>query len=123
MKFSLFAAAALPALALSQSTTTQTSTTVLTKTVTLARLHTVTAVASSHNATTTAASATSAPYQSIGTAVSTGVGSTAFKPTVVPSTGAPIASATKGPHSAGVALEASKVALVGVAGMMLFAMM
>lgn len=119
MKFSLFAAAALPALALSQSTTTQTSTTVLTKTVTLARLHTVT-VASSHNATTTAASST---YQPVGTAVSTGVGSTAFKPTVVPSTGAPVASTTSGPHSAGVALEASKIALVGVAGMMLFAMM
>ncbi|GFP57368.1 hypothetical protein ACSS6W_010352 [Trichoderma asperelloides] len=117
MKFSLFAVAALPALAFAQSTTTETSTTVLTKTVTLARLHTVTAVAS-HNATTTSAS-----YQSIGTAVSTGVGSTAFKPTSVPSTGAPIASATKGPHSAGVALEASKVALVGVAGMMIFAMM
>ncbi|KAM0521739.1 hypothetical protein ACHAPE_002299 [Trichoderma viride] len=120
MKFSLFSAAALPALALSQSTTTQTSTTVLTKTVTLARLHTVTAIASSHNATTTAASAT---YQSTGTAVSTSVGSTAFKPTVVPSTGAPVASTTSGPHSAGVALEASKIALVGVAGMMLFAMM
>ncbi|KAL6901624.1 hypothetical protein GGI43DRAFT_362676 [Trichoderma evansii] len=122
MKFSLFAVAALPALAFAQSTTTETSTTILTKTVTLARLHTVTAVAS-HNATTTAASSTAASYQSIGTAVSTAVGSTAFKPSTVPSTGAPIASATKGPHSAGVALEASKVALVGVAGMMIFAMM
>ncbi|KAM0264126.1 hypothetical protein ACHAQJ_000871 [Trichoderma viride] len=123
MKFSLFAVAALPALALTQSTTTETSTTVLTKTVTLAKLHTVTSVVSSHNATTTAATTTSSSYHSVGTAVSAGVSSTAFKPTVVPSSGAPIASATKGPHSAGVALEASKIALAGVAGMIIFTLM
>jgi hypothetical protein len=121
MKFSLFAVAALPALALAQSTTTETSTTVLTKTVTLAKLHTVTSVVSSHNATTTAAATTTpSSHHLVGTAVS----STAFKPTGgVSSTGAPIPSATKGPQNAGVALEASKVALAGVAGMIMVALM
>ncbi|KAL7800049.1 hypothetical protein V8C37DRAFT_398291 [Trichoderma ceciliae] len=118
MKFSMFAVAALPALAFSQSTTTETSTTVLTKTVTLAKVHTVTSVTSTHNATTAAATTWSS-YQSVGTAVS----STAFKPTVVPTTGAPITSATSGPHNAGVALEAGRVALAGVAGMIIVALM
>ncbi|RFU72908.1 hypothetical protein TARUN_9352 [Trichoderma arundinaceum] len=121
MKFSMFAVAALPALAFAQSTTTETSTTILTKTVTLAKLHTVTSVTSSaHNATTTAAATTiSSSHHVVGTAAS----STGFKPTVVPTTGAPIPSATKGPQNAGVALEASKVALAGVVGMIVVAFM
>ncbi|PTB64771.1 hypothetical protein BBK36DRAFT_1160937 [Trichoderma citrinoviride] len=124
MKFSLFAIAALPALALAQSTTTETSTTVLTKTVTLKKVHTVTSISSSHNATTThAAATTSSHHHLVGTAVSS---ATYFQPTgVVSSTGAPVASATatKGPQNAGVALEASKVALAGVAGMIMVALM
>ncbi|KAH6605212.1 hypothetical protein Trco_006919 [Trichoderma cornu-damae] len=120
MKFSLFAVAALPALAFAQSTITETSTTVLTKTVTLANIHTVTSTITSNNATTAAATAAaSSDYYSVGTAVS----STGFKPTVVHTTGAPITSATKGPQNAGVALEASKVALAGVAGMIIVALM
>ncbi|KAL6866850.1 hypothetical protein J3F83DRAFT_715661 [Trichoderma novae-zelandiae] len=116
MKFSLFAIAALPALALAQSTTTETSTTVLTKTVTLKKVHVVTSISSPHNATTT-----SSHHYSVGTAVST----TSLQPTAAFSTGAPVASATatKGPQNAGVALEASKVALAGVAGMIIVALM
>ncbi|KAK1244472.1 hypothetical protein MKX07_003271 [Trichoderma sp. CBMAI-0711] len=120
MKFSLFAVAALPALALAQSTTTETSTTVLTKTVTLKKVHTVTSVSSSLNATTTHA-ATISSHSLVGTGVTT----TYYQPTAPPSTGAPVASATttKGPQNAGVALEASKVALAGVAGMIVVALM
>ncbi|KAL6882996.1 hypothetical protein HDV57DRAFT_517016 [Trichoderma longibrachiatum] len=121
MKFSLFAIAALPALAFAQSTTTETATTVLTKTVTLKKLHTVTSVASSSlNATTTHAATISSHHL-----VGTGVTTTYYQPTAPPSTGAPVASATatKGPQNAGVALEASKVALAGVAGMIVVALM
>ncbi|KAH0491805.1 hypothetical protein TgHK011_003213 [Trichoderma gracile] len=119
MKFSLFAVAALPALALAQSTTTETSTTVLTKTVTLQKVHTVTSVSSSVNATATHVASIS--HHLVGTGVTT----TYYQPTAPPSTGAPVASATatKGPQNAGVALEASKVALAGVAGMIVVALM
>ncbi|TFB01257.1 hypothetical protein CCMA1212_006849 [Trichoderma ghanense] len=122
MKFSLFAIAALPALALAQSTTTETSTTVLTKTVTLKKLHTVTSISSSLNATTTHAAATASSNHHL---IGTGVTTTYYQPTAPPSTGAPVASATatKGPQNAGVALEASKVALAGVAGMIVVALM
>ncbi|OAQ67265.1 hypothetical protein VFPPC_14459 [Pochonia chlamydosporia 170] len=105
--------AVLPALALADtsavtsaaptSTTTCTSTTTLVKTITLSRAHTVTSTWG-HNSTT---------YMPTG-------GMTSFTPP--PATTAP-APTTKGPQNAAGALDATKIAFAGVAGMLVVALM
>ncbi|KAJ6446851.1 DHHC zinc finger membrane protein [Purpureocillium lavendulum] len=111
MQLSGLVLAALPAVVLAQSattsagasTTTLTSTTVLTKTLTLSKIHTVTA----SNTTTSA----------------TAVGTTSYftSPTVVPTTGAPKPSVK--PDNAAGALDATRVAMAGVVGMLAVALM
>ena len=104
MQLSSLLFAVLPALALAQeaSTTTYTSTTKLTKTVTLSRVHTVTAY---HQNTTTS-------HMSVGTA---------SRYTALPTTTGPSPSHVTG--NAGSALDASNVAMAGIAGMIVVAMM
>jgi hypothetical protein len=95
----LFAAALLPALALANNTTTCTSTTTLTKTVTLERIV----------ATETALHSNSTLY------IPTGAGNPTATRTTGPSTVASL--------SAGMSLEAAQYAFVGVAGMVVAALM
>ncbi|EFY91759.1 hypothetical protein MAC_02044 [Metarhizium acridum CQMa 102] len=100
--------AALPALALADTsaaptTYTYTNTMTLVKTITLAQVHTVTS-------TWAANSTTYAP---------TG-GMTSFTPPAATTTPAP---ASKGPENAAGVLEATKIALAGVAGMFVVALM
>lgn len=112
MRFSSLALALLPAVALADnaaSTTTQTSTKVLTKTYFLSQVHTVTSVF--NNATST--------YMT--TAVSTAETTETTDVAVVTSSAAP--SPTVVDKSAGSALEAGKLAVAGVAGMVIVALM
>lgn len=115
MQLSTLILAVLPALALAQessyvapgaptTTVTTVMTTHLTKTISLSRVHTVTSY--STNSTTTSC-------------LTTG-GTTSWS---TPSTTGVVPTTTKGPENAGSALEAGKMILVGVAGMVAVAMM
>ncbi|ODA83616.1 hypothetical protein RJ55_02131 [Drechmeria coniospora] len=110
MHLSALFLAALPALALGQDPSSsssstlysmQTSTMIMTKTVTLVRAHTVTASLNSTTAGFATGTIGSTAYHSFKTE------SPILAPSTVPS---------KGPTSAAVALDASKMALAAVAG-------
>ncbi|OAA60678.1 hypothetical protein ISF_05717 [Cordyceps fumosorosea ARSEF 2679] len=122
MRLSTILLAVLPAIAAAQSdaspslttvtstskttiTTTTTDTAHLTKTVTLSRVHTVVSI------------------NSTGVILPTGGTVTLPSSTAPASTAAPTTLPTKGPSNAGVALDAGRVALAGVAGMVVAALL
>lgn len=124
MHFSKLILAILPALALAsdEGTTTQTKTATLTKTYTLSEVHTVTSTWTGEPTAAAANSTTPISTPAYSTPGSTGSTITSF--TSAASTAAEAsAPATVSKEGAGSALDAGKVALAGVAGMVVVALM
>ncbi|KAH6981076.1 hypothetical protein BKA56DRAFT_616887 [Ilyonectria sp. MPI-CAGE-AT-0026] len=125
MHFSKLILAILPALALAsdEGTTTQTKTATLTKTYTLSEVHTVTSTWTGEPTAAAANSTTpiSTPaYSTPGSTGSTGITSFSSAASTAADASTPTTVSKEG---AGSALDAGKVVLAGVAGMVVVALM
>ncbi|KAF5006258.1 hypothetical protein FDECE_7348 [Fusarium decemcellulare] len=131
MHFSKLVLAVLPALAFAEDTTTQTSTAVVTKTYFLSQVHTVTATGYSTEVEakteTTEADVTSTPVLSETSTFVHLVNSTAHestpKSTVASTATSGGSEPSNVPENAGSAVHAGSLALAGVAGMVIAALL